>query len=187
MYAKMYDEKLAFLDSFEGSVMGRMIGDAKGMKALDIGCGTARLAPALLAAGAEVSGIDVSDKMLAVARNKYPWAEFKVGDAEEIPYGDNTFDIVVAAFVLVHLKDLKRAFREAHRVLKDGGKFIVTNINQKKPPKLKIGREEIIIASYYHIPKHVFLALQEAGFEVKEDEYIYDRKIWINQILKAVK
>jgi ubiquinone/menaquinone biosynthesis C-methylase UbiE len=185
--AANYDEKLAFLDSFEKDFMGRMIGNAKGLKALDAGCGTGRLVPALLAAGAEVSGIDVSKKMLVVAEKKYPWAEFKVGDIEKIPYEDSTFDLVVATFVIVHLKDLRRAFDEVHRVLKEGGRFIVTNINQRKPPRLQIGKEELVIDSYYHMPKHVWESLEEAGFEVCEEEYVYDRKIWINQIISAQK
>ena len=55
-----------------------------------------------------------------------------MGEAEDLPLADGSFAIVIATFLIVHLKDLKRFFAEVYRVLKPGGKFLVTNINQRK-------------------------------------------------------
>lgn len=187
-YASLYDEKLAFLDTFEQGMMGKIIGDVSGKKVLDAGCGTGRMIKKLLEKGAIVTGADISPEMLKIAKKKFDKAEFVEADIEKLPFKDESFDVVVASFVIVHLKDLKKAFDEVYRVLKPGGSFIVTNVNQKKAPKLKTSaKEEIVILSHYHIPEHVISALEYALFNIQEEEFINENAIWINQIVKAIK
>ncbi len=188
LWASQYDEKLAFLNSFEGVQFAKMLGDLKGKKVLDLGCGTGRLTDLLLNNGGEVSGIDVSEKMLEVARKKYPWVNFAQADAENLPFKDDEFDVVVSAFVIVHFKDLQKLFDEVCRVLKSGGIFVLTNINQKKAPKLKLKNgEEIIIKSFYHIPKHVIKDLEHSFFKIEKEQIVEEKGVWINQLIKARK
>ena len=187
-YAEFYDKKLAYLDGFEKNLIVRMAGDLDGKKVLDLGCGTGRLIKPLLEKGAQVCGADISSKMLKIAEKKFSKVKFFKTDAEKTPFKDDRFDIVVAGFLIVHVKDLDKVFREVYRILKPGGCFIVSNINQRKAPKLKTpSREEIVISSFYHIPKHVISALQEAFFRIERDEFVYEDGVWINQIVKAVK
>jgi len=187
-YASLYDGKLAFLDTFEQGMMGKIIGDVSEKKVLDVGCGTGRLIRKLVDKGAIVTGADISPEMLKIAKKKFDKVEFIEGDIEHLPFEDESFDMVIATFVIVHLKDLRKAFDEVYRVLKPGGSFIVTNVNQRKAPKLKTSaKEEIVILSYYHIPDHVISALKDALFNVEEEEFINENAIWINQIVKAVK
>jgi ubiquinone/menaquinone biosynthesis C-methylase UbiE len=187
-YASLYDDKLDFLNSFEKGMIGEIVGDVSGKKVLDVGCGTGRLIQKLVEKGAVVTGADISSEMLKIAQRKFGQVEFVEADIEHLPFENDSFDVVVASFVIVHLKDLRKAFDEVYRVLKPGGSFIVTNVNQKKAPKLKTAtREEIVIISYYHIPEHVVSALKDALFNIQEEEFINENGIWINQIVKAVK
>lgn len=187
LYAQSYDDKLDYLNSFEQGLLIKMCGDLNGKKVLDLACGTGRIVPKLLDKKAQVTGIDLSEKMLEIARKKSSKAVFIQGDMEKLPFVEESFDIVIAAFAIVHLKNLKKCFDEVYRVLKDDGIFVLTNINQKKAPKLKIGREEIVIASEYHLPKHVLKTLEENLFKVEEEKFIYEKGIWINQLIRARK
>jgi SAM-dependent methyltransferase len=93
------------------------------MSVLDIGCGPGYVAGAAAERGATSRGLDFSQQMVAIARQKFPDIEFREGDAQNLPFSDATFDRVLGNFALLHLPDPERACAEAFRVLKDGGKF----------------------------------------------------------------
>ena len=187
LYASQYDEKKTFLDSFENNILGRFFQELKGKKVLDVGCGTGRTISDLKKAGANVVGVDPSEEMLKIAKKKFSSVEMFAGEIENLPFEDESFDVVVTLFVIAHLKTLDKAFQEIYRVLKPGGVFIVSNINQKKAPVLKMGREEFVIDSFYHMPKHVVEVLEENWLKVEQEEFVYEDDVWINQIIKAVK
>lgn len=187
LYAGFYDQTTAHLDSFERYDLLEMLKGVKGMKVLDLGCGTGRMTKKLLELGAEVVGVDVSEEMLNVARKKCRGAEFVLGDSANLPFGEGEFDLVVASFLIVHLKGLEKSFDEVYRVLKPGGVFIVTNVNQRKAPKLALDKGEIVITSFYHRPEDVVGALENSFFEVVEERMVMEDGVWINQILKALK
>lgn len=187
LYASLYDQKKTFLDSFESNTLGRLFQNFKGKKVLDIGCGTGRSIGDLKKIGAEVVAADISEEMLKRAKKKFSDIETVLADICDLPFENESFDAVIAMFLIVHLRNLDEAFSEVYRVIKPGGVFILSNINQRKAPVLKIGKEEILIHSFYHMPKNVIGALEKNWFKVEEEEYIYEEGIWINQIIKAVK
>ena len=188
LYASQYDESRAYLDSFEEDSLIAVLGDLTGKKVLDIGAGTGRLIRHLKNLGGEVSATDISVEMLAILKKQYSDVEIKVADCEELPYEDEKFDTVVASFLIVHLGTLEEFFDEVYRVLKDGGKFVLTNINQRRAPKLKLKNgEEIIIRSFYHRPEDVVKALDHSFFKIEKEEFLHDGKIWVNQIIRARK
>ena len=126
--------------------------------------------------------------MLDILKKKHPQAIITHGDMREMPYQDDTFDIVVAAFAIVHLKSLDDFFNEIYRVMKSGGIFILTNPNQRKGPKLWTNeREKLVVESYYNLPEHVIKSLEGAFFHVEVEEFIEEDGVWINQIVKARK
>ena len=100
--------------------------DASGIKAgdrlLDICTGHAILAAAAASRGAIVRGLDFSEAVLAVARRKAPGLVFDQGNAQELPYAAESFDVVVCGFGIIHVPDPARALAEIHRVLKPDGR-----------------------------------------------------------------
>ena len=182
--AEVYDENENYLNSFEQGELIPLLGPLAGKKVLDVGAGTGRLSLPLANRGASVTALDVSPKMLELIKNTN--IQTVVGDAESLPFADNTFDIVTAAFLIVHLSDPTRFFDEAYRVLKDGGILVVTNINQKDPPQVKTKAGGIIIESFYHRPEKIKEILESLAFSV-EEIFVKEKELWINQILVARK
>jgi demethylmenaquinone methyltransferase/2-methoxy-6-polyprenyl-1,4-benzoquinol methylase len=104
-----------------------------GQRALDLCCGTGDLALALAQRGAETTGLDFSPHMLEVAAtrlNKDPQSairnpQFIQGDAQQIPFPENSFDIVTMGYGLRNLTSWETGLAEMHRVAKPGGRLIV--------------------------------------------------------------
>lgn len=182
-----YDKKTKYLNSFENRKIISLLGDVKKKKILDIGAGTGRLSISLAQSGADLVATDISEKMLKELSKKNCRIVTDVADAEDLPYEDNTFDFVVAAFLIVHFKDTTRFFDEVYRVLKPDGKLLVTNINQKEPPEIKTNSGVIKIESYYHRPDKIIETLESLAFSIEKEEFIYQNDIWINQIILAKK
>lgn len=107
-----------------------LIGEVKGLKVLDLGCGPGRYSKILADMGAAVHGIDLSPKLVERAKKEFPEIDFQVADIESIPFPDQTFDLVVAPLVLQYVEDWAKTFSEVRRVLKaEGGKFIFSSTN----------------------------------------------------------
>ncbi len=187
LHAPAYDRKTFFLDSFERDVVMKLLGNLSGKKVLDLGCGTGRLIGHLLELGATVVACDVSEEMMKIAKRKFNRVEFFLADAEELPFENSSFDLVIASFLVVHLQNPSFAFKEVYRVLKPDGVFILTNINQRKAPKLKAGNEEIVIQSFYHRPEKIIEDLEESLFKIEKEEFVKENNVWVNQVIKARK
>lgn len=96
-----------------------------GERILDAGCGTGRNLAALLASGSLPVGMDFSLGMLRAARRKFSSVPLVRADLQrEFPFRAESFDAVLCALIGEHLNDLPAAFREIHRVLKPGGRFV---------------------------------------------------------------
>lgn len=106
--------------------------DKDGGKVLDIGCGPAVMADDLLKRGCTFWGIDVSEKMISLARARMEShrlksrAHFSVGDIENLEFPDDFFDAVLCMGVLEYLSDDSPAIEQMSRVLRPGGTLIVT-------------------------------------------------------------
>jgi ubiquinone/menaquinone biosynthesis C-methylase UbiE len=101
----------------------------KGKKILDLGCGTGIYTKILKRRGAKVQGIDISPKMIEIAKQYVKGIDFKVGSAAKLPYKSGTFDIVLASLVVHYFGNLDKAFGEIRRVLKKNGVFIFSSDN----------------------------------------------------------
>ena len=94
-----------------------------GMSVLDVACGPGYVSAAVKRLGAVPTGIDFSEKMIAIAKTTFPDISFLQGDAQELPFGDATFDRVLVNFGLLHVSQPEMACAEACRVLKSKGRF----------------------------------------------------------------
>lgn len=105
-----------------------------GLKVLDIGCGAGFTAEFLAMRGARVVGIDPTESALRVAEMHAKECDlniqYVVGSAEQLPFPEDTFDVVVCVDVLEHVVSLEKSLQEAWRVLKPGGHLFFDTINR---------------------------------------------------------
>ncbi len=115
-----YDDCIKIHNRYDGSI-------------LDVGCGRGLLL-AKVAKRAEPNtkffGVDISPKLCEIARTNNPTAKIVVGDAEALPFPNNSFTIVFMTEALEHMLDFGKALSEIARVLRPGGTFIVTVPNR---------------------------------------------------------
>jgi SAM-dependent methyltransferase len=102
------------------------VGAKANLKALDLCCGQGNAAEALVGLGCHVVGIDFSPAMLTIARQRVHTATFLEADAQDLPFADAEFDIVVCNVGVCHVPDQPRALSEVRRVLRPGGRFAMT-------------------------------------------------------------
>ena len=100
-----------------------------GEKVLDLGCGNGRYFPSFKEKRINYFGIDFSEKLIEIAKNKYPEGNFQVGDALNLPFPENFFDKVYSIATLHHIpsKEFRLQFlKEIKRILKPEGLLILT-------------------------------------------------------------
>lgn len=128
-WSSIYDDEDNPLVQLEEQHVGRQLGEVRGLRIADVGCGTGRHALRLHAAGARVKALDFSAGMLARARAK-PGAErvdfVRADVARPLPLRDASFDGVVCCLVLEHIVELGPFFRELRRIGRPGAFVIVS-------------------------------------------------------------
>ena len=108
------------------------------VQVLDLACGTGDFSIAIAKAltGGHVTGVDLSEGMLAVMREKVDKAELngmisiEEGDGENLRFPDNTFDRVTIAFGIRNFEDRPKGLREMLRVLKPGGRLVILELSR---------------------------------------------------------
>ena len=113
---------------YERPAMIDLAGDVDGHQVLDAGCGSGPLSAALRAKGAIVTGFDGSPAMLELARQRLgDDAALHVADlSRPLPFADGAFDDIVASLVLHYLRDWATPLAELRRLLKPGGRLILS-------------------------------------------------------------
>jgi SAM-dependent methyltransferase len=101
-------------------------GVTAGTKVLDVCCGTGLVTAAATVRGARPIGLDFSSAMLKQARQSHPELQFNEGDAEALPYADESFNAVVSNFGVHHVPRPGKAITEALRVVRPGGRVAFT-------------------------------------------------------------
>ena len=106
------------------------IAPGPGMSILDIAAGTGSSSVTYAAAGADVVASDISEGMMEVGRRRHPELTFVQGDATDLPFEDDSFDVTTISYGLRNVDDPDRALREMLRVTKPGGKLVVTEFSR---------------------------------------------------------
>ncbi len=98
--------------------------DLTGKKVLDLGCGYGYYTNYFTSIGANVLGVDGSEKMIEIARGKYPHCIYALHDiSEKLPFEEGTFDLVFCNQVLMDIENIEIVFSECKRILKENGIF----------------------------------------------------------------
>jgi SAM-dependent methyltransferase len=128
-WAPSYDTMENALIRAEQPIVEELTRDLPPGRALDAACGTGRHAEHLAAKGHDVTGIDASPEMLALAVAKVPNAAFVEGDFCALDLPDETFDLVVCSLALTHTRDLTPPIGEFARVVRTGGRVVLSDIH----------------------------------------------------------
>jgi SAM-dependent methyltransferase len=176
-------------DSYE-SVMGPLTvqsaestldaaGVTSGCRVLDVCTGHGVLSLLASRRGAKVSALDFAEAMVAAARRNVPTADCRIGDAQDLPYEDNTFDAVVCGYGLIHVPEPDRALTEMRRVLRPGGRAAISVWERPSPTnglglllgalrthgRLDVGLPHGPDMFQFGDPEHMKAALASVGFE----------------------
>ena len=165
--AKYYDRINAIMSFGSGEFYRRQAllraGLREGHKVLDVGAGTgvvSMLAQEIVGANGEVTALDPSEGMLAVAKTR-DIKNTVQGLGEDMPFPDNSVDMVTMGYALRHVSDLKLLFQEYQRVLKPGGKILILEITR---PENRLVKFILKLYLKFYIPTvtRVFLRSADA-------------------------
>ena len=160
---------------------------------LDLCCGTGDLSNMLKQIQPDccVTGMDFSEQMLKIARNKNSNIKFIQGDATDIPFYDNSFDIVTMGFGLRNIQNAEKAVEEIYRILKPKGQFLhldfgkknlITRIHNKLIPLMVNNFTDTPSAYKYLVkskeifpePKDLIKDFESKGFKLqKREDYFF--------------
>ena len=166
--AELYDEyrshfsDVAELDEFMSLVK-------PGGHVLDVGCGTGIVARALVDGGFQVTGIDFSQKMIDLAKNRVPEVTFEVGDMTALKLEDDSFDGIVSTYAVFHIPRTKHfsLFLDFHRILKKGGALLFS-VGSKNTDGVWEWDEFQSVPMYwsYYPPSKTVELLESADFQI---------------------
>lgn len=154
-------ENDSFYRRFSPFLWSELGTDLSRKRVLDVGCGHGWLADMLRERGAEVVGVDGSAELIAAAQASYPESSFIVHDlAQPFPDSLGEFDAAVAHMVLMDVPNIEPVFSELARVLRPGGRFVLT----------------LLHPSFY---SHPIVASEDTGRWVRQVGGYLDETSWI--------
>lgn len=145
-----------------------LLGDVRGKRILELGCGAAAAGRWLLKSGAEVIGLDLSAGMLRHAAEKNHASGVPLplvqADASALPFGAETFDIVCTAFGAVpFIDDSARVMREVRRVIKPGGRWVFSVTHPMRWIFLDDPTERGLVAVHSYFDRRPYVEYDEHG------------------------
>lgn len=143
--------------------------DFKNKKLLDLACGDGQDIPEYIRRGAKCVGVDSAEKFIEVAKQNYPETEFHVGDMTNIPFKDESFDIVLSKYAIGTAEDPNLVFNEVNRVLKKGGVFAYLTTHP-----MRLFMEQKLKNKNYFEQKNVDLVVFGGEFTIVEPTHTFN-------------
>jgi ubiquinone/menaquinone biosynthesis C-methylase UbiE len=110
---------------YEKPAMYGLLPNLEGKSAISLGCGSGEDCHFLQQQGAsQVTGIDISEGLIGIAKDTYPECEFSVMDMEHLAFDDDSFDFAYSSLAIHYIEDWRQVFTEAYRVLKPNSYFL---------------------------------------------------------------
>ena len=172
--AQAYGLNGAFVHELAGGVL-EWLAAKPGEKILDLGCGDGQLTQRIAATGADVLGVDASADMVRAARERGVVAD--LGDAQQLPYADQTFDAVFSNAALHWVRDQDAMIAEIDRVLKPGGRFVAEMGGHGNIAAIRVALMAVLArhgygdledgVNYYPTADSYALRLEKHGFQVQ--------------------
>ena len=144
-------------------------------KILDVGCGPGEFAKYLLGKSDDVIGVDLSEEMIKIAKERVDGEHFSVMDMRHLAFDKETFDGVLVAYSLIHIptNEVTSTLQEFHRVLKPGG-FLMTITQQGEPDHIvdePLMQGEKMFINFF-TSGGIEKEFRDAGFEVAFQEEV---------------
>lgn len=136
--------------------------------AIDLGCGPGHITRYLHEHGIDISGVDISAKMVKQAKKLNPGISFKKGDLRQLKEEDNHYSAAVAMYSLIHIppEEMVQALLEIHRVLEPGGALLLAfHVGNEKQHLAQWWDRKVDLDFYYFRTLDMIVNLQQAGFE----------------------
>lgn len=111
----------------------RLTGLPAGARVADLGCGSGAFTELLRREGYRATGVDISPKLVALGKSKYPGLDLIEGDVEHLPFENGSFDGVLLSGLVHHFPDPRACAAETFRILKAGGRFMAFDPNRLNP------------------------------------------------------
>lgn len=161
-----------FIDTVERALVGRVARPRPQETAIDLGCGTGAYAAYLKEQGLSVMGVDISAKMLAVARRKASDdATFIQSDLVHLPLPSERFDLAICNVVLEFVPDPEAVLSEGYRILKPGGHLVAGLIGKHSPWAERYARrgQEDPSSVYHHARFYSYDDIRSVGPNVPSE------------------
>jgi len=175
-----FNNNVAFLDKV--ALLNNRI------KILEIGSGTGHLVSHLKKSGYDVVGIEINEKSIQIAKDKFNVELLKMG-GDNLSFPDNYFDMVISFDVFEHVPDSDKHLEEVKRVLKDDGKYLLSTPNKwTNIPIEIISQKSFTKYKEYHCSLHNYWQLKKRfnknGFNVDFIKILVVNEFFINKIKK---
>ena len=175
-WSATYDSDRNLTRDLDARVTRQALADLHYQSILELGCGTGKNTSLLATLGAEVRALDFSAGMIEKARARVtaPNVVFELADlTRPWPGADHSFDLIVCNLVLEHIENLDFIFAEAHRVLREGGRFFICELHPFRQYQGTVARfqradDTTRIAAFTHHITDFLKAALAIGFLLRE-------------------
>ena len=183
-WSETYDTNQNLTRDLDSNVTRSLLGGLRFASILETGCGTGKNTVFLAEIGGQVHALDFSAGMIARAKEKVRAQNVRFETADltrRWPCEDTAYDLIVCCLVLEHIQDLSHVFREAGRVLRAGGKFLVNELHPFKQyggtkARFEHADQTIEVDAFVHHISEFIHAAEESGLQLEKfNEYWHEQ------------